>query len=48
MQTLLTGFNEPEPGSMMLHAWHWTENSDPETFDKDIIAYHCIICILEW
>ena len=48
MQTLLSEFNKPGPGSMTLDAWLWAEVSDHTKFDEDIIVYHCIIRILEW
>ena len=38
MQTLLSGFNKSGPGSMTLDAWLWTHDSDPTTFDEDIIV----------
>ena len=38
MQTLLSGFNKPGPGSMTLDAWLCTHDSDPTTLDEDIIV----------
>ena len=35
-------------GPATLDPWLWTHDSDPETFDEDIIVYHCKIRFLGW